>query len=350
MAIFTDPVKNPQAVKITGPFEPWAVDVLGGAPGFEAQIGPRPSIQVDGRPRPVGLMMTRTVDGASASFMAERGLRNRRSPVLVVAETITESARRTFEDNGVGYVDGRGNSHIRMPGLYVHTAGGRGSRVELQPPPTRLSGKAGLVAQALLLAPERDWQIAALAALCEVSTGLVHRVLARLQSLELVRVTGVGPSKRRHLARPAALLDLWAEEDEEPRTKAIAAYVLPVPGVPLASQCSKGFDAKSIFHAVTGIAAAAELAPALTSVQVTQVRVDPQVTIVSALSAVSAREVKDGANVLLLQAPTNAELQFRQHPRDAWLTANTRIYLDALRDPRRGAEQAAVFRQAMFGF
>jgi len=32
------------------------------------------------------------------------------------------------------------------------------------------------------------------------------------------------------------------------------------------------------------------------------------------------------------------------------LAANTRIYLDALRDPRRGSEQAQVFRESVLGF
>jgi len=68
-----------------------------------------------------------------------------------------------------------------------------------------------------------------------------------------------------------------------------------------------------------------------------------------ALEALSARRVSEGANVVLLQPATDTELHFRQRPLDTWLTANTRIYLDALRDPRRGSEQAAVFRQATLG-
>jgi hypothetical protein len=85
-------------------------------------------------------------------------------------------------------------------------------------------------------------------------------------------------------------------------------------------------------------------------VPVSQLRLGAQVDVDEVLVALSARQVTEGANVVLLQPPTDAELLFRQCPHDTWLAANTRIYLDALRDPRRGAEQAATFREAVLGF
>ncbi|MDQ3479861.1 MAG: hypothetical protein M3423_00760 [Actinomycetota bacterium] len=338
-------------MKITGPFAPWVRGALGGAtPGIWVQHGARPSLEVEGRTRKVDLLIKRTVDAAAARFLVDRPKRSRGQPSIVVAETVTEGARRTLEAGGLGYVDGHGNAHIRLPGVFVHTVGGPVSGAEAQPSPTRLSGKAGLVAQALLLEPDREWQITQLVARCQVSAGLVHRVLARLEVAEVVSVRGTGPTKRRHLAHPTALLDLWVEEDEEPRTRATPVFVLPGRDRTLGSQCSERLASRSILHAVTGIAAAATLAPALTSVPVSQLRLGAQVDVDEVLVALSARQVTEGANVLLLQPPTDAELLFRQCPHDTWLAANTRIYLDALRDPRRGAEQAATFREAVLGF
>ena len=350
-AIFTDVVKNTPAVKITGPFAPWVRDALGGAaPGIWVQHGARPSLEVDGRTRTVTLVVKRSIDAAAARSIVERPGRKRGNPSIVVAETVTEGARRTLEAGGLGYVDGHGNAHIRLPGVFVHTVGNPISRAEAKPSPTRLSGKAGLVAQALLLDPDREWQITELVARCEVSAGLVHRVLARLETAGVVSVRGTGPTKRRRLGHPTALLDLWVEEDEEPRTRATPVFVLPGRDRTLGSQCSERLASRSILHAVTGIAAAATLAPALTSVPVSQLRLGAQVDVDEILVALSARQVTEGANVVLLQPPTDAELLFRQCPHDTWLAANTRIYLDALRDPRRGAEQAATFREAVLGF
>lgn len=86
------------------------------------------------------------------------------------------------------------------------------------------------------------------------------------------------------------------------------------------------------------------------SVLVNQIRRGPQADLVDVLAALSARPVTEGANVVLVHPRNDAELRFRQRPFDTWLAANTRLYLDAVRDPRRGAEQAAIFREAVLGF
>ncbi len=344
-------MKITPAVKITGPFAPWVRDALGGAtPGIWVQHGARPSLEVAGRKRTVNLVINRTIDAATARFLVDRPKRRLGNPSIVVAETVTESARRTLEAGGLGYVDGHGNAHIRLPGVFVHTVGGPEVRAQAKRSPMRLSGKAGLVAQALLLEPDREWQITELVARCQVSAGLVHRVLARLEAAEVVTVRGTGPTKRRRLGQPTALLDLWAEEDEEPRTRSTPLFVLPSGGRTLGSQCSEHLGSRSILHAVTGAAAAAVLAPGLTSVPVSQIRLGAHADIDDVLVALAARRVSEGANVVLLQPPTDVELHFRQCPHDTWLAANTRIYLDALRDPRRGAEQAATFREAVLRF
>ena len=53
---------------------------------------------------------------------------------------------------------------------------------------------------------------------------------------------------------------------------------------------------------------------------------------------------------MFVQGPDDAELRFRREVEGVWLAAETRVYLDALRDPRRGAEQAREYRSQVFGF
>ena len=103
-------------------------------------------------------------------------------------------------------------------------------------------------------------------------------------------------------------------------------------------------------HAITGIAAAAILAPALTSVPVTQVRVTAVVPASDPLNALEARQTDEGANVVIVQGADDTELRFRREVEGIWLVADTRIYLDSLRDPRRGKEQAQFFRESVLGF
>ena len=57
-----------------------------------------------------------------------------------------------------------------------------------------------------------------------------------------------------------------------------------------------------------------------------------------------------GIAIVFVQGPDDAELRFRRKVDGVWLAAETRVYLDALRDPRRGAEQAREYRNQVFGF
>ena len=87
-------------------------------------------------------------------------------------------------------------------------------------PPVRLTGRAGVAAQALLRAPQRPWKVNDLAEEAAISTTLAHRVLARLERENLVAAEGAGPHRIRHLTNPTALLDLWAEEMRDRKVQA----------------------------------------------------------------------------------------------------------------------------------
>jgi hypothetical protein len=90
--------------------------------------------------------------------------------------------------------------------------------------------------------------------------------------------------------------------------------------------------------------------PFLTSVLVTEVRVEAARTSAEVAAATDARLVDEGANIVFIQGPDDAELRLRRELEGVWLAAETRVYLDALRDPRRGAEQAREYRSQVFGF
>src|SRR5258707_15799502 len=99
----------------------------------------------------------------------------------------TAEAREILQEHGIGVIDGLGHAHIELPGLLFHLEGHRSRR---QTWPTRLNGKAGVVAQALLVHPERGWQVQELAEEAGVSLGLAHRVLARLADEGVVTAEG----------------------------------------------------------------------------------------------------------------------------------------------------------------
>ena len=273
--------------------------------------------------------------------------------LIVVARTITAEARQRLAEAGVGFLDATGAKYLDLPGLYLWTEGrpqGAGALAPKDPPGLRLSGRAGVATEGMLNDPERRWKVRDLAAEASVSLGLVHRLFLRLQGEGLVVAEGAGPHKTRRVARPAELLDLWAEEMSDRGVRQLRAYRLARDPRAQVTALSRALDDAGIDHAVTGAAAAARLAPFVTAVPVTEVWVSELIDLADAAQAANADPVTDGHNVNFRCAKDDAPLIFRERHDDAWLADTFRIYIDLRADPRRGREQADRLREEVIGF
>ncbi len=355
-------MKNATSVKNEG-LAAWAVTLLRALPGAPMIGDALPGSTDDGSLRFSDASLVLRVDQKAhvdpvIAHAIEAGNASRSEPLLVVAKTTTSIAREILEAHGIAYVDAAGNAAIDLPGLHVRTgslarsasftAGAVIASAPGVPASPRLAGKAGLIAQALILEPERAWTLDAMAERAGVSSALAHRVFSRLERMTVLAADGRGPRKTRRVASAAALLDLWAEEAVEPRERRTPAYaLLRGDGT---REVSSRLTKHALAHAVTGVAAAARRVAVLTSVLVTEVRVEAARTPAEIAAAADARLVEEGANIVFVQGPDDAELRFRREVEGVWLAAETRVYLDALRDPRRGAEQAREYRSQVFGF
>ncbi len=323
-------MKNATSVKNEG-LAPWAVTLLRALPGAPVVGDALPGSRDDGSLRfsDAGLVLRveqkAHVDPVVAHSIEARSA-GRPEPLLVVARTTTSVARDILESHGIGYVDAAGNAAIDLPGLHVRTgslvrSGSFTASAEIVagPPSSslpRLAGKAGLIAQALILEPERAWTLDAMAERAGVSTALAHRVFTRLERVTVLAPEGRGPRKIRRVASPGALLDLWAEEAVEPKERRTPAYALMRGDG--ARAISSRLAERDLLHAVTGVAAAARRVAFLTSVLVTEVRVLAARTPAEVADAADARLVEDGANLVFVQGPDDAELRFRREDDGVW--------------------------------
>lgn len=135
--------------------------------------------------------------------------------LLVVADRVTESARRALSVTGAGYYDLRGHLALHARGLVLNA---HVPAVKERPTAQAdaLTGKAGLeVATSLLMAPGRRVAVRELARDLGRSASTVSNVLAALRHDDLIdeantvagtelfwRVVQRWPSKRIHLTRP----------------------------------------------------------------------------------------------------------------------------------------------------
>jgi Transcriptional regulator, AbiEi antitoxin, Type IV TA system len=268
-------------------------------------------------------------------------------PVLLVADETTVEAREILRDHGIAVVDGLGNAHIELPGLLLHLQGGK--RPPRRDLPARLVGKAGIVAQALLLDPKRSWQINDLAKRARVSPGLAHRVMARLDREGVTTIEGAGPQRVRRVANPSALLDLWAEEDR-PAARRTSAHLLARSPEHLLMMLGETLRDSKFDYAVTGAGAASLLAPFVTAVPVFDVWVGAAADPTRFLDTTGAEKVDAGQNLVLLQAKHDHPLAFNKNVNNVRVANRFRVYADLLTDPRRGAEQAKHLRDEVIGF
>jgi hypothetical protein len=311
-------------------------------------------IEFAGQGQPVRLAFKRYTNAAGAWEAVRQASDRTGAQVLLVAERTTNEARRILREHRVPYVDGSAYAHVELPGLLIHTEGGAGPQRETKGAaqlPTKLSGRAGVAAQALLLETTRDWQVRDLAAAAHLSSSLAHRVFVRLEAEGVVEASGVGPKKSRRVTNPSALLDLWAEEAHDRGVIRALAFRLARTPSELATGAAAGLDDNDIPYAVTGAAAAAKIAPSITAVPVTEIWVAETLAIDSLLRAVEAEVVDSGHNLVLAQARDDLPLAFRRKAQDGtWMVNPLRLYVDLRNDPRRGREQAEHIRKEVIGF
>jgi len=350
-------VKNRALVNIAGRFEANALRILREIPGLTVIAEPRGAdrgvdaiLHFAGNRAPVAVEVKQRANAATAWQLVHYAEARPETRLLLIADQTTAEAREILESHGVAVVDGIGNAHIELPGLLFHIEGPPPpTRPAADAPPTRLRGKAGVVAQALLLHPERDWNIQDLAKEAQLSTGLAHRVLARLEAEGIVKAEGAGPLRVRRVTNPTALLDLWAEENIEKPRRTLGYLLAQTPGQLIAA-VGTNLESRGIDYALTGAAAASLIAPFVTAVPVVDVWVTTQAAPGELYAGAQADQVTEGHNIVFLQAKDDTPLAFREKTNGPWLTNRFRLYTDLRRDPRRGREQAEHLRQEVIGF
>jgi hypothetical protein len=347
-------------VNLKGPFEKEALRILRDIPGVNVEAAPPDGKRADFLIRAgdvthvVEVKAQRATNAAAARQVVDYARQLPGAiPVLLVAQTTTEEARRILQEHGVAVIDGLGNMSVELPGLFLRAEARRDTQRTqhaADQPPTKLAGKAGVAAQALLREPQRKWQVHELAVAAGVSMGLAHRVLARLEREQLLEVEGAGPKRTRRVGNPSALLDLWAEEMRDRGVKELRAYRLARDPRAQAKTLSRALATANIDHAVTGPAGAARLAPFVTAIPVTDIWVADTVASNDVADAARAEAVHDGHNIVLRQATGDEPLVFRNKVDDVWTANPFRLFYDLRRDPRRGREQADRLREEVIGF
>lgn len=344
------------SVNISGPLEASALRVLRNVPGLAVTPEKRApnsdsdtTLKFPGVRRKVVVVFKQRANAATAWQLVHHAT-NASRPLLLVAGTTTAEAREILRNHGINVVDGIGNAHITLPGFFFHVEAPRpNGRTRSTHGQTRLAGKTGAVAQAILLNPDRALQIVDIAKESHVSPSLAHRVLTRLERERLLEAEGRGPKRVRRVTNPSGLLDLYAEENTD-RPNRILGHLLAQTPEQLVKRLTTNLAKADVDYAITGAAAASAVAPFVTAVPIVELWVRDDAAPEDVHAASGAHPVTEGANVVFLQDRADTPLLFRENVNDRWLANRFQIYVDLRRDPRRGKEQADHLRREVIKF
>ncbi|MFZ2294048.1 MAG: type IV toxin-antitoxin system AbiEi family antitoxin [Polaromonas sp.] len=269
---------------------------------------------------------------------------------LLVAESISPGAKDLLRTERVGYYDSGGSLFLPAQGAYLYID---------RPPPRTLaksvlslfSGRRAQVLHTLLVRHQNWFGVKELAEQSQVSPATASQVLTELERFDWLASRGQGPSKERHLAEPGALLDAWAKQLASIRSPVQRRYYVPsMKADTLVQHIGQVFAAQEVGYAISFEAAAQRYAPFLSSISQVRARLLVSAAADAAIGALGAREVNEGANLVIIEAKSPGELLFREQVDSIWLASPIQVYLDLLRGEGRAKEMAEHLRKERIGF
>lgn len=273
-----------------------------------------------------------------------------RVELCLVADTISPGSREALRKAGINYYDQSGTLYFRHHTWLVDI-----ERAPIRPVRKKdialFSGAREQVVHALLYhwyrnADEGYVTGGELSLLSHTSTFTVSSTMQALEQLDFVESKGSGPSQRRRLRDPAALLDAWAEEWARRREVKTRWYTY-APSGHITDRVIEGFVRHARQEwALTGAAAANAIVPRLTNVDRVEVIVQPGEAEQLA-SAIGLSQADKGSNVVMIERTGASLLFLDEHPERPHSRFASRFiqYLDLLNGYGRNKELAEAFRK-----
>lgn len=340
-------------------------DSLAAIPGARMGGSPQDS-ELGGRLKPDGLVRA-TIGSRALSFIAEtRGdvyprdardavwqlKRHREEPdfsgrhhmPMVIARSISDGARAFLREERVAYHDLSGSLYISAKGMLVLIEKPKSKRANRRDANV-FRGARAQVLHALFARP-RQWVAGMeIAEDAGVSPATVSQAFKSLERRDWLEVSGEGPAKRRRLSQPDAVLDAWRDSIAMgPKARRNRYYVPRMKPEEMARRIRKEAPHSNIDLELTGQFAAQSYAPFLSSVSVLAVRVRGEQDGQLLLSMLGARNVSDGANLILIDADRSKLSLGRGEGAERLLAAPLQVYLDLFEDSGRSKELAEHLR------
>jgi hypothetical protein len=262
---------------------------------------------------------------------------------IVIAPYISPEGKRICQDAAVGYVDLTGNVFLQFDGILIERSGEAVPREARTRVRRLFSPKSTRVLRVLLENPKVEWSFPRLAAECEVSLRTAYVVINTLADKGYVRKH----RKAIALTNPSGLLDLWAENyslDLNPRESFFSFIRSPAE---FQDQLATFASKRRLKYAFTLHSGASLITPFVRYTDVHFYLLGDASPIVTEMDL---RPVETGGTIHVLHPFDEGVLYRTQEIRGKRVVGNVQLYIDLLRYPARGKEQADLLRRKKLNF
>lgn len=270
-----------------------------------------------------------------------------RLPDIVVARQMSPGSRELLSGRGIGWVDELGAAEIAIGTIVVSRTGRRPEPVKK---PSGWTPAVLAVSESLLCGTRAT--VPSVQEATGLSSGSCTNALRMLTDLGLLEADARrGRESGRRVADPDRLLEAYASAAAAMRPEtSLAVGVTWRDHVTGLAELGRKWAELEIDWAATGAAAAAVLAPLLTTVAATTVYVDAQTS--AELQAIAARsELRpiEAGRLTLVPFPTVATRKLTQEAAGIRIAPWPRVYADLRTIGVRGEEAAEHLREVMRG-
>ena len=271
--------------------------------------------------------------------------KDKRSYPIIIAPYISERSAEICRRSGVGFIDSEGNAFLSLGNILVDKRVKERVNIEKREKLEIFSPRAVRVIRVLLESKKERWLITALAQEANVSLGYTSEVLRGLANQGYVN-----GEKRRgfQLKDKTALLDRWASVYDFSQNKLMSLYTLEKNFGALFKKISETSDSLGLRCGMTLLSAASVVAPYVARFADIYLYVEGDTA--RWKKELDLRDVEAGANFYLITPYDEGVFYRLRKVKGIPVIGNIQLYLDLIRYPARGKEQAKYLREKLIGF
>ena len=266
-------------------------------------------------------------------------------PALLTPHLST-SALNKCRELGLACFDLSGNVVIETDDVSILQTG-RKKQVDDEPRRRPFSGKSSRVARVLLTSDRENWVSRELAKIAGVSASNVVYALRTLADNEWVRIFR-GKTGGIEVRNRAGILDAWRDAYQPVAIETVRLFSTDSPE-DSARRVAEYFEQHQIGYALTSFVGAAFLSTVGNFAESTLITTATSAQLKAMSKAIKLVPASRG-NITLVRTDDETLLAGATRTDGYCIAHPIQIYLDLYADPRRGREQAEMFREALIGF